>query len=61
MIAGCRDFKGKRREILDRNNERDTSFNLAFLKARCRDFNGKRSEILDRNNERDTSFKRQSR
>lgn len=50
-------FQGKRSEILDRNNKRDTSFNLARLTAGCQDFNGKRSKIRDRNNEQDTSFK----
>ena len=34
-------FKGKRSEIRDRNNEKDTSFDLASFIAGCRDFREK--------------------
>ena len=34
-------FKGKRSEIRGRNNEKDTSFDLASFIAGCRDFREK--------------------
>ena len=50
-------MSGKRSKIRDRNNEQDTSFNLACLTAGCQDLSGKRSKIRDRNNEQNPSFK----